>query len=397
MKVFEDEATRISLFARDVCQRLNQSVSKQEHNFLKPTGFTGSRRYEPYFRAHGHTIIIMDAYAERGIEVQVDNPRPVDEVITLIRQRQLMDFCRGNLHGDLTLQRAFSRFERMLKDPFNTLVIPSQRTKQFRVRKADHPEYCVVEDLRDLPDREGDFVWWCSTIYDRIRAALYMAVPYTYNSPQARESHPGNQFKIMMGEPEMWRIEDRVLKKTLYLGLMQAQDKEFSIMRWYLMENAVHDYNCKQFEHITGSCTNDTSHTRTKTANRPSTPPDETTGRRVVKRRPRRILTKAEPAVKEEPLEREMDTTSRRVPSPLPNNYSDLPSLVQILSSGISDIDDDPNVARTLSEISADEVMEDVSDWIEEPSERVHEEAHTGPYSDPPPIARTVLASIKRY
>ncbi|KAG8901998.1 hypothetical protein FRC01_009694 [Tulasnella sp. 417] len=390
----------------------------------------------------------MDEYAERGIEVQVDVPRPVEELVTLIRQRQTLDFCRSNLNSEITMQRIIGRIERWLEKPESMLILPNQRTKQFRVRKAKNPEYIIIDDLRELPEREGDVrpsywirLWWLllsdfnivqytgwySHIYDKIRASLYQAIHYTAASPNARGTRQGNQFAISMGEPDVWYIEDRVMQKTLFLWQMQATDREFSIMQWYILENSIYEYNRKQFIHITGPCAEGLSRNNQLVTDQPLTPPDETTGRRNTKRNPKKVPVKIEPVEQEKPVgedavksERKEGGKPRRVPLPrliIPprsrdsieawsrtksrrdsDEFSDLPSLIQVSSSGVSDDDDDddPNVTRTLSEASLDEEMKDASEWIQYPAEQSPELSSSTRYPDPPPLAFSVLASLKR-
>ncbi|KAG8926640.1 hypothetical protein FRC01_008571 [Tulasnella sp. 417] len=142
-----------------------------------------------------------------------------------------------------------------------------------------------------------------------------------------------------MGKPDIWHIQDNVMQKTRHLWQMQASDREFSITQWYRLENSIYEYDRKQFAHITGRKNN--------------------------KKNPKKVAV-----VKIEPVEQDKPTDD--------------------------DDDDDPNVARTLSKASLDEEMEDASDWIHYPAEQSPEASSSTRFPDPPPLAFSVLASLKR-
>ncbi|KIO27626.1 hypothetical protein M407DRAFT_7207 [Tulasnella calospora MUT 4182] len=156
MNLPKRDVVRILVFANRICDNLNRSVSKQEEEFLRPAGFTGQRRYKDYYRVHGHSIIIIDMYAKRGIEIQVEAPRTAEEVVTTIRQRQYLDVCRGTLNGSKTLPRILLKVEKILEEPTNMLVLPFQWTKQFKARKTVNPDYIAVKDRREYAGRAGD-------------------------------------------------------------------------------------------------------------------------------------------------------------------------------------------------------------------------------------------------
>ncbi|KIO19465.1 hypothetical protein M407DRAFT_11384 [Tulasnella calospora MUT 4182] len=152
------------------------------------------------------------------------------------------------------LSQILLNVEKRLQDPTNGLILSSRCTRQFRAQKTKNPEYIAVEDLREFPERKGDLqpvywvrIWWlfcdfnlahyiswCSFMYDRIRAALYIGVPITtdYSIARGTINHKENRFFITMNKPDVWYINDSVLRKTLYLWMHQAGDGTFNIAQW---------------------------------------------------------------------------------------------------------------------------------------------------------------------
>ncbi|KIO20134.1 hypothetical protein M407DRAFT_11055 [Tulasnella calospora MUT 4182] len=206
MEVHRVQAVWISSLARDICQQLNKTVTEQEKMYIKPPDHDGPGRYEARFRRNGRTFTVLDTYTERGIEVPVDNSKPVSEIVTQIANRQRLDFIRGNLN--------------------NRGSIP-----------ARHPEYAIIADHREMAERAGDdspyywmrlewllhdfniahFVNWSSTIYNRIRSELYLALPTLMDNANVHGSDQitGNRLSISMGEPNVWHIEDRYLESAI--------------------------------------------------------------------------------------------------------------------------------------------------------------------------------------
>lgn len=85
-KMKREDTQRVSIFAHRVCQCLNQSVLKLEEMLHKRRGFQGEMQDRGSFKRHGHSMVIMNMWTGRGIEVQTDAPRPIEEIVKLIRQ-----------------------------------------------------------------------------------------------------------------------------------------------------------------------------------------------------------------------------------------------------------------------------------------------------------------------
>ncbi|KIO21761.1 hypothetical protein M407DRAFT_28687 [Tulasnella calospora MUT 4182] len=222
MNVHCAEVVRISSLAQDVCQLLNKMVTEQENMYIKPPNHNGPGRYETRFRRHGRTFTVLDTYAERGIQVPVDNSKPTSKIS--VWENTIKDMLR---------------ICQTLEDPVNMLILPNQMMKPFRDYPARYPEYVIISDHREIAEREGDdspyywmriewllhdfnaahFVNWSSMIYNRIRSELYLALPTLMDDANIHGDSqiPGNRFSISMGEPNVWYIEDKVLKKTYYL------------------------------------------------------------------------------------------------------------------------------------------------------------------------------------
>ncbi|KIO31583.1 hypothetical protein M407DRAFT_19328 [Tulasnella calospora MUT 4182] len=124
--------------------------------YIKPPNHNGPGRYETRFRRHGKTFTVLDTYAERGIEVPVNNSKPTSEIVSLIASRQRLDFIRSNLNNRGVFGRILSRICQTLEDPVNMLILPNQTMKPFRVYPARYPEYVIIADHREMAEREGD-------------------------------------------------------------------------------------------------------------------------------------------------------------------------------------------------------------------------------------------------
>ncbi|KAG9020541.1 hypothetical protein FS837_008114, partial [Tulasnella sp. UAMH 9824] len=376
--------------------------------YLKPAGFTGSGRYEDHYRVHGRSIVVMDTWAERGIEIQAANPASVDEVVTLIKQRQYLDMTRGTLNGLKTLSRILINVEKMLEDPANMLILPFQKTKSFRALKTDNPDYIAVEDLREFVSRRGDvrpqywiriswlftnwnlihYVWGCSCIYDKIREGLYEAVPLIKNHPDVHEvPYRGNRFTITMGEPEVWHIKDRAVQKRSYLWNVQIYNCEFDVPRWYLFEFSIYDYDRKLFRHLTGVKPSRKKRGKYASAvERTEEPKQEGENDFDYKCDAARLRMRSPRIHSGGPNgSRGLSKTDQNKEPPHESNVdSDLPSLVNVSSSGVSD-DEGSDVARTLNRGSSDEIMDDTPDWIDEPDEVATEEFDSAKHHASPP------------
>lgn len=289
------DAMDVFVFAQTLLERLNQYADGPEAEYIRPAHNRGLRRYESLFRRHGHTITIIDTYAERGIEVVVKIDEPVDDTVTTIIRQQLLDFARGNLNGGITVGRIMSRIGNQLADPKNGLTLPGQNPRPFNLRMTKYNGFIAVEDTRKKPSRRGDpsprywldlawltgnfnpaqYVRSCSNTYDHIRDSLYKAIPTIVDAVNIHrgEDCPGNRFIISMNEPEIWTIEDHVLRKSFYLWNHSALNPSFNITNWYRWEAAIQDYSAPQYEQILGTYMNVSEEQGTQPSSTPPTTP----------------------------------------------------------------------------------------------------------------------------
>ncbi|KIO16589.1 hypothetical protein M407DRAFT_12743 [Tulasnella calospora MUT 4182] len=332
----------------------------------------------------------IDTYTGRGIELPVEPYKAVDDIATLIAGRQIFDFSRGNLNTPVTLGRIMSRIESTLKDPDARLILPTQTTRQFRVQRTKYAGYVAVEDLREIAERYGDarpsywiglhwliqeysivqWVYWCSSLYERIRTALYRAVPTIIDHTNVHNDGvvTGNRFEITMGEPEWWYINDRVLKKMFYLTMQLAADLSYDITKWYQLEAAVQDYSIIQYENITKNSRLDRELTP------PVTPISGSSPVPNLRARPTDI-------------ENMIDTFKNE-----DNETDDMPSLTFVSSSGVSEGDDDLRIGY-----HSDQSMEEDSDdvrIIDDSDNDSFDNRHQYPYGERPIIAPSVLRSL---
>ncbi|KAG8939449.1 hypothetical protein FRC04_006581 [Tulasnella sp. 424] len=267
---YEPAAVKAFNYAQDVANRLNDCSTGPENEYIRPLARGNQRQYEVLFRCNGRSFTVIDTFAKQGTEVDTRLNTPIDEIVQNVIQRQLCDFCRGDLNPDKTMGRIMSRIGYQLEDLASGLVIPSQTTRQFRVQKTKYTEYLAVEDMRNIAERYGDlypryfvhlcwllqnfniaqYIYWCSVIYDRIRSALYQAIPTIVDHVKvnANQSVFKNRFIITMDEPDVWRIGDMYLLKSFYLPFQFSSDRTFDITEWFRTEAAVQDYNNIQYD-----------------------------------------------------------------------------------------------------------------------------------------------------
>ncbi|KIO15457.1 hypothetical protein M407DRAFT_34966 [Tulasnella calospora MUT 4182] len=266
------------------------------------------------------------------------------------------------------------------------------------------------------------FVNWSSNVYNRIRSELYLSLPTIMDDANVHGSDqiPGNRLSISMGEPNVWHIEDRVLKKTFYLWNHLATDYSFNIKEWYKLETAVQDYTRSQYERIPGSYSSDSSCEDEITTNRMLTYPKTAAPRKRGKGKIRQLTFEELKAKKESKSDSDSDSGIPEVLRRSPRPYScgqngqhspvnlrsslkerdrtdddsdDVPSLVYV-SSNESSSSENTSI-KSPTGYTSDEPMDDESNEIRiAGDDSIDEEGYYRRPRDVPILASSVLASL---
>lgn len=382
------EAMDVYLFTQDLVTRLNALTEGPEIDYIRPAHNRGLRRYEALFRRHGHSITVVDTYTERGIEVVVIPRKPIDEILAVITYQQLLDFTRGNLNGGRMVGRVMAKISKELENPRNGLTTPGQRYKSFSVQRTKYNQFIAVEDTRRMPRRRGDpsprywmnlawltgnfnpaqYVRYCSSTYDRIRNSVYQAVPTVVDAVNVHRGDdvPGNRFIISMNEPDVWTIQDRVLRKSFYLGNNSAMNPSFDITNWYRWVSAIQDYNPTQYEEIFGAYLDVSKEQNTQPPSAPPiTPPSgnvfATRSSARAKKETKECQNSEVESEYSEDSDIEITNELRRSPRPYSYGNAQQHSPVDIKSRQEADDDttDDTSDVPDLVNVSSDETSEE--------------------------------------